>query len=80
MSDIPATSYSTIFHCDQSFFICLLRAFEGFISVGMCYIFFKGYKIFKQELNNRLSTEDKNLYMLAMAQTFFLALYFLIFE
>jgi magnesium-transporting ATPase (P-type) len=24
-SDIPSTSYSTIFHCDQSAFICLLR-------------------------------------------------------
>ena len=46
--EIPATSYSTIFHCDQTFFVCLLRLGEGLISVGMFLLFWKGYKAINQ--------------------------------
>jgi hypothetical protein len=80
MSDIPATSYSTIFHCGQGSFICLLRLCEGLISVGMCAMFYKGYKAISHERNNKLSVEDKTLYQLAMTQTILLAVYYLIFE
>jgi hypothetical protein len=77
---IPATSYSTIFHCDQSGFICLLRLLEGLVSVGMFYLFVQGYRVMKEEQNNKLSAEDRRLYMLAMLQTALLAVYYLFFE
>jgi hypothetical protein len=44
MSDIPATSYSTIFHCDQSPFVCILRLLEGLVSLGMFWLFYNGYR------------------------------------
>lgn len=78
--DIPATSYSTIFHCDQGFFICSLRLLEGIISLGMFWMFFKGYKAITRERNNRISSEERWLYNLAMFQTVMLSLYYLVFE
>ena len=53
--DIPATSYSTIFHCDQGGFICLLRLLEGVISVFMFWLFWMGYRAIAKERNNRVS-------------------------
>lgn len=53
--DIPASSYSTIFHCDESGFICLLRLCEGVVSVAMFYLFAQGYKQIANERNNKLS-------------------------
>ncbi len=79
MSEIPATSYSTIFHCSQTWFVCGLRLIEGLISVGLFYMFYRGNKIITRERNNKLSTEDKLLYQLAMWQTLMLAVYYLIF-
>lgn len=78
--DIPATSYSTIFHCDQSGFICLLRLLEGVISVFMFWLFWKGYRAISKERNNRVSKEDRWLYLLALFQTILCSLYYLIFE
>jgi hypothetical protein len=78
--DIPETSYSTIFHCDQSGFICLLRLLEGLVSVGMFWMFWKGYRAITRERNNRISKEDRWLYLLAMFQTFLCSLYYLLFE
>lgn len=43
-TEIPASSYSTIFHCDQTFFVCFLRLCEGLISVGIFILFWNGYK------------------------------------
>lgn len=42
--NIPKTSYSTIFHCNQGMFICFLRLLEGLISVAMLRLFWKGYQ------------------------------------
>jgi hypothetical protein len=77
--DIPKTSYSTIFHCNQSMFICLLRLLEGLISVAMLRVFWKGYRAITRERNNKLPAEEKRLYLLALAQTLLLSLYYLIF-
>lgn len=55
MSEIPATSYSTIFHCDEGLFVCILRLFEGLISVGMFWMFYQGYRAITKERNNKLS-------------------------
>ncbi len=79
MSDIPATSYSTIFHCSQSWFVCSLRLVEGVIALGMFFVFYQGYKVISKERNNKLTKEDKTLYQLAMWQTILLAVYYLLF-
>lgn len=55
MSEIPATSYSTIFHCGQGLFVCTLRLLEGLVSVGMFYMFYRGNKAIANERNNKLS-------------------------
>ena len=80
MSEIPATSYSTIFHCDQGAFICLLRLLEGLVSVGMFMVFLRGNRAISREKNNRLTGEDRTLYQLAMVQTLLLSVYYLVFE
>jgi hypothetical protein len=80
MSEVPASSYSTIFHCSQGWFICGLRLFEGLLSVGMFLMFWWGYKAIRRERNNKLSGEDKLLYQLAMWQTLMLGVYYLVFE
>lgn len=79
-SDIPPASYSTIFHCDQSSFICLLRLLEGLVSVGMFWMFYKGFRAITRERNNRISKEERFLFQLAMVQTALCSLYYLIFE
>lgn len=78
--NIPKTSYSTIFHCNQGMFICLLRLLEGLISVAMLRLFWKGYRAITRERNNKLPAEEKRLYLLALGQTLLLSLYYLIFE
>lgn len=80
MSEIPASSYSTIFHCSQSWFVCSLRLLEGLVSVGMFLMFYRGNKVINRERNNKLSGEDKLVYQLAMWQTLMLAVYYLVFE
>lgn len=77
--DIPASSYSTIFHCHQGYFICFLRLLEGLISLFVFWLFFKGYRVITAERNNKLSSEDKGLYMLGLFQTLLVALYYLLF-
>jgi hypothetical protein len=80
MAEVPATSYSTIFHCSQSGFICSLRLIEGLVSVGMFLMFYRGHKVINRERNNKLTNEDRLLYQLAMWQTLLLAVYYLLFE
>lgn len=77
---MPATSYSTIFHCSQSGFICLLRLLEGVVSIGMFTMFYRGYKVLNKERNNKLTQEDKLIYQLAMWLTLMLSVYYLLFE
>lgn len=76
----PVASYSTIFQCTEDGFTCTLRVFEGIISLVMLIIFIKGYRVLTQENNNPISKEDKRIYMLAMAQTLILTLYYFLFE
>lgn len=78
--DVPSHSYSTIFQCDEDFFTCFLRLCEGVVSLVMFVIFIKGYKTLTNENNNPISKEDKYIYMLAMAQTLILTLYYFLFE
>lgn len=78
--NIPKTSYSTIFHCNQGAFICFLRLLEGLISVGMLWLFWRGYRAITRERNNKILPQEKNLYLLALGQTLLLSLYYLVFE
>lgn len=45
----------------------------------MFWMFFKGYRVISAERNNKLSPEDKNLYMLGLFQTLLVAMYYLLF-
>lgn len=75
---IPEQNYSTIFNCDESGLVCLLRGLEGVICCITLYFFVRGY----MHMNKRklIVNEDKEIYLLSLAQVLLLAIYYLLFE
>lgn len=75
---IPEQSYSTILNCKEGSLICSLRALEGVICCVTLYFFVKGY--FHMNKRKLILNEDKEIYLLSLAQVLLLAIYYLLFE